>query len=179
MDADNIEAKSAAKGRGKEYRYSWVAYIKPALVILIIFAVAISLLNFAVAEKITWLIWVCAIVLLFFGAGYVIGFLESLALRVYNDDDGVWVYSGIFPWNKGINGVRWRDLEDAAYFTNFSSWLFKSYRIRIGHRFTKTSEIILNNIAHGNQFALETNRRFRQYIADHEDSADIVISRGD
>jgi hypothetical protein len=58
--------------------------------------------------------------------------------HLYIDDVGVWVYSGILPWKKGVQGVKWRDLDEAVYFQTLWSWLSKSYSLRIGHRFTKS-----------------------------------------
>ncbi|GFO61743.1 hypothetical protein GMST_40680 [Geomonas silvestris] len=73
--------------------------------------------------------------------------LQSIYL--YYNRTGVWVSYGFLPWNRGGYGVKWRDLEGAVYYTNFSSWIFKSYTVRISHRFTKTSEIYLTDMARG------------------------------
>jgi hypothetical protein len=77
----------------------------------------------------------------------------------------VWVFRGILPWSKGVSGVKWRDLEDAVFFPNFLSWLLRSYTIRVGHRFTKTSEIVLPNIARGHEAVAHINERHRQTLA--------------
>ncbi|MCV5179743.1 hypothetical protein OFC21_30430, partial [Escherichia coli] len=63
---------------------------------------------------------------------YRILFLKSV--RLYTDDIGVWIFRGILPWSKGVRGVKWRDIEDAMYYTGFFSWMFRSYTVRIGHR---------------------------------------------
>ncbi len=68
---------------------------------------------------------------------------------LYYDEVGVWVYSGVLPWKKGIAGVKWRDMDDASFEQGFWSWVTRSYTIRIGHRFTKSSEIVLSNIGNG------------------------------
>jgi len=73
--------------------------------------------------------------------------LQSIYL--YYNRAGVWVSYGFLPWNRGGYGVRWRDLEGATYYTNLSSWMFKSYTVRISNRFTKTSEIFLTDMARG------------------------------
>jgi hypothetical protein len=84
---------------------------------------------------------------------------------LYTDAHGVWVYSGILPWSKGVTGVKWRDLEDAVYMTNFSSWALRSYKVRVGHRFTKTSEIVLTHIARGNIAVEQINAQHQQALA--------------
>ena len=37
----------------------------------------------------------------------------------------------------------WRDMDEATFEQGFWSWLTRSYTVRIGHRFTKGSEIRL------------------------------------
>ncbi len=70
-------------------------------------------------------------------------------MQLYYDDFGVWVTSGVLPWQKGVSGVKWRDMDEATYEQGFLSWITRSYTVRIGHRFTKASEIRLTNIARG------------------------------
>lgn len=53
----------------------------------------------------------------------------------------IWVYSGVLPWSKGVAGIKWRDLDEAVYFQGPVSGALRSYCLRIGHRFTKSSEI--------------------------------------
>jgi hypothetical protein len=90
--------------------------------------------------------------------------LTLRSVRLYCDEEGVWIYSGVLPWEKGFNGVKWRDLDDAVYFTGMFSWLFKSYTVRLGHRFTKSSEIILSHIENGNQITAEINSRHQNRV---------------
>jgi hypothetical protein len=93
-------------------------------------------------------------------AGY--KFAELRAYRLYYNDMGVWLYSGILPWNKGVRGVKWRDLDDATYTRSMWSWLFKSYSIRVGHRFTRSNELILSGIAHGDKAVMAINQRLQE-----------------
>ena len=69
-----------------------------------------------------------------------------------------------------MNGVKWRDLEDAVFFQNFFSWLFKSYTVRVGHRFTKTSEIVLPHIANGNRVVEHINDLHRKVLSGVSDT---------
>lgn len=92
---------------------------------------------------------------------------EVLAIRslhLYYDEVGVWVYSGAFPWNRGITGVKWRDLDEATFAQGMRSWLFKSYSIRVGHRFTKSSELFLTNMAEGNEAVMKINALHRDLV---------------
>lgn len=73
-------------------------------------------------------------------AALAIGVYRILLLKsvhLYTDDVGVWLFRGILPWSKGVRGFKWRDIEDAMYYTGFLSWMFRSYTARIGHRFTR------------------------------------------
>ncbi|MDU8616903.1 hypothetical protein RYA95_28390 [Pseudomonas syringae pv. actinidiae] len=69
--------------------------------------------------------------------------------------------------NTGVRGVKWRDIEDAMYYTGFFSWMFRSYTVRIGHRFTKTSEIFVYHLAQGHT-AVEHINRMHQTILQAE-----------
>jgi len=82
-------------------------------------------------------------------------FLLVRSVQLYYDDLGVWVFSGVLPWKQGVSGVKWRDIDEATYVNSFVSWATRSYTIRIGHRFTKGSEIVLHHIAGGRR-AVET-----------------------
>lgn len=148
MGQDNIATISANAKQlpGK----SWTAYLGVGLAAILLLFIVVPL---------AWLAsWVAGIVALLVSGAFVI--YRALVIRSYNlyyDDVGVWVYSGILPWKKGVMGVKWRDLDEALYFQNFGSWLFNSYSLRIGHRFTKSSEIFLTHMAHGHESAMTIN----------------------
>ena len=72
------------------------------------------------------------------------------SVRLFIDETGVWMQSGVFPWQRGISGVQWRDLGQAGYTQGFLSWALRSYHIRISHRFTTDAEVYLRNVHHGN-----------------------------
>lgn len=61
----------------------------------------------------------------------------------------VWIYCGLFPWSKGINGVKWQDLDEALFASNFLSWALNTYEINISHRFTLAMAIKLNHMYKG------------------------------
>jgi hypothetical protein len=74
------------------------------------------------------------------------------------------VHSGVLPWKKGIAGVKWRDMDEATYINGFKSWATGSYTIRVKHRFTRGSEIVLTNIARGKQAVALLNARHQELI---------------
>lgn len=140
---------------------SWIAYLG-----LISFGLAYLLLTALLSLFIGL---VPGALLLVAGLAYVVyRTLEMQSGKLYYDDIGVWYYSGILPWKKGVSGVKWRDLDEAIYEQNFSSWLFKSYTIRIGHRFTKQNEIRLTHMHHGDQSVALINQQHKQHIRDGE-----------
>ena len=133
---------------------SWVAYVRPVAVFLVmqllagIFSGFVHLLLAILA--LAWLVyWV----------------MDARELRLYTDEEGVWLRSGVLPWTRGVSGVKWRDVDDATYYSGFFSWVAKSYQIRIGHRFTKSSEIVLHHIRDGNLAVEMINAMHRDMIA--------------
>ena len=87
---------------------------------------------------------------------------ELRVFRLYYNDMGVWLYSGLMPWNKGVRGVKWRDLDDATFTRSMGSWLLKSYSIRIGHRFTRSNELVLKGISHGDKAVMAINQKLAE-----------------
>lgn len=139
-----------------QYHTSWVGYIRPTIVFVIFMALAIMLTS---VNQALGLMAVLAALALFV---YQVLYLRSL--RLFTNDDGVWLFRGILPWNKGIIGVKWRDVEDAVFFTGFVSWAFNAHSVRIGHRFTKTSELIVANVKDGRDAVSHINDLHRAKV---------------
>ena len=148
MESVNIDTAN-----NNVYGTSWLAYIRPIVTFLIIFLIGLGLSGsrttiFAiigyVAIGVALINFICNIL-----------FLKTL--RVWFNEDGVWLFCGIFPWTKGTVGTTWRDISDAIFFTGFISWATKSFKIRIGHRFTKTSELVIPHIKNGNVAVMKIN----------------------
>jgi hypothetical protein len=137
---------------------SWLAYTGVVLLAAVLFGVLLPL-SFTYANEIA-----AAVVLVV--SAIVVGyrFLLLRSIQLYYDDVGVWLYSGVLPWKKGITGVKWRDMEDASFTPGFWSWITRSYTVRIGHRFTKSSEIVLTNIANGKHTVATLNARQQEMI---------------
>lgn len=128
---------------------SWTAYATPS-VILLILLVIFSSIHF-----------ILGLIVVFF---IIVTFLNIRSYELFIDSDGVWLYRGIFPWNKGIHGVKWRDLDEAVYYTGFLSWSLKSYTIKISHRFTKDGEIRLTHMNQGNTAVQLINSMHRSHV---------------
>ena len=132
------------------YHLSWTAYLRPILIFLIIAYLAslVGNRNQVVAAVVT-------VVALGFA---VVRILDLRSIRLYADDHGVWLQSGIFPWSKGVRGVKWRDLDQAQLFQGLQAWVFRSYEVLISHRFTQASELRVSHVQHGHQAVMEINQ---------------------
>lgn len=137
---------------------SWTAYIRVGLIGFLLLLVVIPMMGQSslAAGFVGFAIAIAAVV-------YMV--MQIRSYRLYMDEIGVWVYSGVFPWQKGTAGVKWRDLDEAVYFQSMWSWLFKSYSLRIGHRFTKSSEILLSHWQHGHEVVGKINIRHQELVS--------------
>lgn len=153
MDQDNssIPAAEAISLGGK----SWTAYVR-------VFLVGSALLLFV--TPIAWAISNVLGMIALTGSLAVVIYqiLHLRSFHLYYDADGVWIYSGVFPWNKGISGVKWRDLDEAVFFQSVGSWLIKSYSILLSHRYTKSKEILLSHWSDGNRAVEAINEQHTQ-----------------
>jgi len=97
-------------------------------------------------------------------AWFIYQWLLLRSVYLYCDDAGVWVYEGILPWSKGVRGVKWRDMDEATFVTGFWAWLLRSYSIRISHRFTKESEIVLTHMYNGRAVSQQINQMLMERV---------------
>ena len=139
------------------YKKSWTSNIAPISISLFLIIAAIKIYDVNIY---TFIILVLSAIAL---GTYSV--LANRSATIYTDDNGVWLYSGIFPWSKGIAGVKWRDLDEALFYQGFFGWLFKSYTIRIGHRFTKKSEILISHVDHGHIASQRINELLQRKIS--------------
>lgn len=155
MEQDNAPnvGSDAVKLGGK----SWTAYFGIALIAMIALPIAIAL-AWRASLGLGLVVLLVALAILTYQV------LEIRSYQLYYDDVGIWLFSGILPWKKGVVGVKWRDLDEAIYFQTFWSWLFKSYSMRIGHRFTKESEIILSHMARGHESVMKINEKHQELV---------------
>ena len=154
MEEQNAPAPSKAQVIGLK---SWLAYAGVAALAVILFGVLLPL-SFLWHEMAALAVLTLSALLV----GY--EFLLVRSVQLYMDDLGVWVHSGVLPWKKGVSGVKWRDMDEATFVNGFKSWATRSYTVRIGHRFTKDSEIRLTNIARGKEAVSLVNARHQALI---------------
>lgn len=154
MDQENasIAASNVHSLGGK----SWTAYIGTVILTLILM-VLVAIFGYANIFG-GLLIFALALPLV------LLRFFSIKSYHLYMNDDGVWVFRGIFPWSKGVIGVKWRDLDEATFTQSLFSWMFKSYSIRIGHRYTKTSEILLSSWNHGDKAVVTINTKHKELV---------------
>lgn len=136
---------------------AWTAYCGSVVLALLLCAGLLWL-------GLLWNAAAAAAVLLLAALALAVRVLSIRSYRLYYDDVGVWLASGILPWSKGVSGVKWRDMDEATFVAGFWSWVFKSYTIRIGHRFTKSSEITLTGMARGKDVVALLNARHQDMI---------------
>lgn len=143
---------------------SWIAYLGVFVLAAVLFGVVLPAtfmlpLPFMNGNEIA-----AAIVMAF--SALIVGyrFMVLRSVQLYYDDVGVWVYSGVLPWKKGLAGVKWRDMDEATFEPGFWSWITRSYTVRIGHRFTKASEIGLTNIGGGKDAVGKLNAKHQTMI---------------
>jgi len=137
------------------FRLSWVAYLREVLAFvmrlllcaIVTTLVALGLERFAQIPATNWLP-VLGLVAAVAWTAYSVALTYSV--RMFTDENGVWMQSGIFPWEKGISGVQWRDVGQAGYTQGFLSWALRSYEVRVSNRFTNGAELYLRNVHRGN-----------------------------
>lgn len=144
---------------------SWVAYLGVFFLAAILFGIVLPL-TFTFGDRIAPGFGEIAGAVVMAGSVLVVGyrFLMLRSVQLYYDDVGVWIYSGILPWKKGVSGVKWRDMDEATFEQGFWSWITRSYTIRIGHRYTKNGEIRLTDIASGKDAVARLNTRHQDMI---------------
>ena len=137
------------------FRLSWFAYVRETWAFLLRFFVCgllatgleWALVRFAKMPKMDWLVLVGVVVAI---AWTIYSIALTRSVRLFTDENGVWLHSGIFPWNTGVSGVQWRDLGQAGFTQGFASWALRSYDVRVSHRFTTGAELFLKHVHRGN-----------------------------
>ena len=123
-------------------RKSFVGYLKPMGIWLLVWLVSASI-SF----------WLSAIVLLI---GVLI-FFYIRSYRLFVDDAGIWVFRGIFPWDRGIYGLRWEEYGLAVFYQNPLSWILKSYTIHVKNKYKEETIIDLSDMYRGDEAVSQIN----------------------
>lgn len=139
------------------YGNSWLAYLAPTLVWLLVTGIGVALAYYQY-------LWVGVGIIVLALAVYAYHFMVLRSVRLYADEMGVWMFRGILPWARGVSGVKWRDLDEAVFYQTFWGWVFKTYNLRIGHRFTRGSEIFAKGIFRGDSAVREINQHHMDLI---------------
>ncbi|MCE7525747.1 hypothetical protein [Alloalcanivorax xenomutans] len=140
----------------EQYRLSWVAYVRPVVLFLLFGALSVFMMTVDLRVGIPFLIAV---------TGWLIYSVLSLkSIVLFMDEEGVWIHSGILPWNRGFRSVRWRDLDVAEFFPNFVSWACNAYLVRVGHRFTKASELLVHHVHNGRELVHQINAVHSEWV---------------
>ncbi len=158
MDQDQGNFPDANTGTALS-RKSWTAYVGIVIRVLLLLGLGAATFHW---QPVYWQIitLILAVAMLF--VIYQVLLLRSY--RLYFDDVGVWVYSGVLPWKRGVSGVKWRDLDEAIYLNDFWSWISRSYTIQLKHRFTKAVEISESSMSAGKQAVITINQQHQQHI---------------
>nr|WP_317623837.1 hypothetical protein [Acidovorax sp. SUPP3334]BDH38346.1 hypothetical protein AVHM3334_23105 [Acidovorax sp. SUPP3334] len=136
------------------FRLSWVAYVRETWALLLRFLlcgilatlISMGLDRYARMHTESWL----PVLGLIAAIGWTIySVMLTHSVRLFTDENGVWKQSGVFPWEKGITGVQWRDLGQAGYHPGFCSWALRSYDVNVTHRFTAGAEISMRHVHRG------------------------------
>lgn len=96
---------------------------------------------------------------------------STRAVVLYYDDAGVWVHAGVMPWQRGVHGLKWRDMDEAAYERSFWSWLTRSWTVKVSHRTTRANVILLTHIAGGRNAVALLNGRHQQWLQANGEAA--------
>lgn len=141
-------------------RKSWAAYVAPVTV------AAVALLGFVPFLWVFFHPLAIAVAVITIGATtYTVALLRSYQL--FMDERGVWLYRGILPWNKGVIGVRWRDVAGAVYFNSFMSWVCQAYSIEVQHRFTQGNALWVGSLHFGRDAVARINEAHQDYVSQH------------
>ena len=144
-------------------RKAWTAYLGVAIRGLVLIVGASAALYW---QPNYWQIILLLMVIPLALLAYQVLLLRSY--RLYYDEVGVWIYSGVLPWKRGVSGVKWRDLDEAIFVNSFFSWVTGAYSIQLRHRFTKAIEITASNMSQGKQAAITVNQQQRRLLGSAE-----------
>ncbi len=133
---------------------SIVAYILPVSIWFVAFTISIS----------GALLIVIFVILI---GVYIVAYIRSYTLFI--DDEGVWVFRGVFPWQKGIYGVKWGDFNEGVFSQNFASWVLRSFTIEVKNRYKEEPEIVLKHMHNGDYAITKMNSVFmHKYRREHQ-----------
>lgn len=147
----NLTDPSMRDGFHDAYRVSWYGYISPVLSIRRFINWGIMLLPCLIVPPLVVIYAIVAVVKV------ILFLLQTRTIRLYANQEGIWLYQGLFPWQRSLAGVRWHNVDEATSRTGFISWLTRAYPVCITNRYTKDTEIYAFDIARGDEFVSRIN----------------------
>ena len=154
MEQDFIQAQSS--GSRRLSRKAWTAYAS------LIVCWVMLMIGVAFAA---WFVGYYSLIPFLAGTAFLVYHLAWLqSVELFCDDNGVWVYRGILPWQRGVVGIKWRDIEVAAFTQNFTSWSTHSYSLHVLDRYTRKPELVLTNMFEGDKAVMYINTRLNAMI---------------
>lgn len=144
-------------------RISWLGYVQYIVIGILLYLFAVSSVfslisagfgyalgeNKAVANTVFFILTLLYLV----GFGYVL--YRTRQCKAFMDDEGVWFYCGLFPWTRGIRGVRWENFDQAQFRPGMFSWLFCTYTVYLNDRYGRT--VVIKNLFNGREWSGRVN----------------------
>ncbi len=141
-------------------RLSWVAYVKLVIVgvfanlllttvtLIILSRAAPDIVQYEYIQPIIWIVWLLVVLSICSNARHA---------KLYTNHEGVWFYSGLFPWNRGSRGVLWSNFDQALYKTSMLNWLCNSHTIYLKSKYGDV--IVVKDIWRGRKAIDQINQR--------------------
>ena len=89
---------------------------------------------------------------------YIFLYIRSYVL--FMDSKGLWVFRGVFPWQRGFYGVKWIDFDESLFYQNLASWALRSFTILAKNKYKKEVEIELKHMHDGDKVVHQINNFF-------------------
>lgn len=165
-----MEDNQSHSAQARIYRISWLGYIRPVLLLLIVTALCSGVMlarDFgtpAMQQQLAHPLFavVPAVVIALAAVSCALKFYYLATLRLIINNDGVYLFRGIFPWTKGMTGTLWQDIADAQYFPGFIAWATRTYSIQVRFRFNKSNETFVPYIWKGHQAVMLINQTLQE-----------------
>ena len=175
MNEENFSEDTNIDGDGRNIigRKSWIVYFLITLNYLVIFTIYSGIFLYFFQDRLNDLDTLFKhkgfIILISLFALHSLWFLYLyLSARTHLisiDGEGVWYTSGLFPWQKVGNGIRWQDIDMPFRSSNFISWITNSHSITVKHKYTNLDDFVVTHIWDGqtviNIIATERSNRVK------------------
>ena len=142
-------------------RFSWVVYLKFGVIAALSYLVVLTSVPrfMALTFGIPTHHQMVAVVLIVFTLIFFISVFYFLYkvhdCCAFTNKDGVWLHKNIFPWSRGLMGVRWENFDQAQYRASMTSWMTNSYTVYLRDRFGKT--VVIKNLYDGRRWSSKVN----------------------